>query len=434
MRHLRRLAVLCAAGALPIAFVAAGPAAYAEDTCGGRPVTISGTAGSDTITGTPFPDVISAGAGDDVVSALGEADVVCLGPGADTFFGADGDDLVVFDAAADGADRISGGTGRDRVDYGARTAAVNVSLDGAPNDGAAGEGDAVLADVEILDGGAGGDTLSGRFLGGGSTEIIRGNAGADMIKVFIPFSSAVGGPGDDTIDGSAGTGDVQLLGEDGNDTITGGPGNDTLAGKNGADTINGGAGNDTITGDDNPNTTIGGDDTLNGGPGDDQIRADVGNDVMRGEGGNDLLNGLAGNDIAIGGPGDDEVIGGDGNDQSIADPGPDGADIFFGEAGTDTMSYSLRTGTVFVTPDDLPDDGALNEGDNVDGGVENITGGQGDDFLFGNNLPNRLFGGLGSDVLNAVDGISGNDVVNGAQGSGTDRCTADPGDTITNCP
>jgi hypothetical protein len=45
-----------------------------------------------------------------------------------------------------------------------------------------------------------------------------------------------------------------------------------------------------------------------------------------------------------------------------------------------------------------------------------------------------LFGGSGSDLINAVDGISGNDVVDGAQGLGADQCTADPGDTVTNCP
>lgn len=376
--------------------------------------------------------MISAEAGNDVVSGLGEADVVCLGPGDDVFEGGDGDDVVVVDAAADGADTIVGGAGRDTADYSARTTSVNVSLDGLVNDGAAGEGDSVAADVEFLRGGSAGDVLTASPSGGLQ---IFGNGGNDTINSGGGgFLQLVGGPGDDFIDARTSVNTVNLLGDDGNDTLTGGAGDDNLAGKAGTDTINGGGGNDHLSGDDNPNATTGGADTLNGGAGDDVLDGHAGDDLLQGGSGNDQINAGFGNDVTIGGPGDDRIDGSDGDDQSIADATPDGADVFFGEAGTDTMSYSLRNIAVAVTPDDRADDGAFLEGDNVASTVENITGGQGGDFLFGNDLANKLFGGNGSDSLNAVDGVSGNDVVDGAQGTGTDSCTADPGDTIRNCP
>ncbi|GAB2805235.1 calcium-binding protein [Actinoallomurus bryophytorum] len=425
---------ICLMAAMLLTGVLAAPAspAHAAATCGGLAVTITGTAGDDTITGTQFPDVISAEAGNDVVSGLGEADVVCLGPGNDVFNGGAGDDLVVADATADGADTIIGGDGRDRVDYGARTTQVNVSLDGLVNDGAAGEGDSIGADVESLSGGSAGDVLTGSPSGGLQ---ILGNDGNDTINSGGGgFYQLVGGAGDDFINAGTSTDAVSLLGGDGDDTITGGAGDDTLSGKAGTDTLNGGGGNDRLAGDDNPNDTVGGADTLNGGAGDDILQGHAGNDTLQGGTGNDQIDAGAGNDVIVGGPGDDRIDGSDGDDQSIAESTPDGADVFFGEAGTDTMSYSLRTTAVAVTPDDRADDGAFNEGDNVASTVENITGGQGGDFLFGNDLPNRLFGGNGSDSLNAVDGVSGNDVVDGAQGTGTDTCTADPGDTIRNCP
>jgi len=36
-----------------------------------------------------------------------------------------------------------------------------------------------------------------------------------------------------------------------------------------------------------------------------------------------------------------------------------------------------------------------------------------------------------NDTIDAVDGVSGNDIVVG--GKGTDTCTADPGDSVSDC-
>ncbi|MGW3413816.1 calcium-binding protein [Streptomyces sp. NPDC000888] len=374
MRSRRALSVVAVCAGLVMGGVGLAGPAHALSTCKGVEANLVGTPGNDTIIGTQFADVIVADAGDDVVLGLGEADIVCLGPGRDFFVGGEGDDVVVADAVPDGADEISVGAGRDTVDYSARTTPVNVSLDGVADDGAPGEGDLNNADVEFLQGGSAGDTLAGSP--SNTFEDIRGNGGKDTITSGAGGTSQlIGGPGDDTIRARAGAGAVRLFGEDGTDILTGGPGSDTLSGGSGIDIMTGGMGNDFVSG-------------------------------------------------------------GDGDDQSIAEPtSADGADDFRGGAGIDTMSYSRRDTPVAVTPDDLPDDGAFGEGDNVGGTVENITGGQAGDFLFGNELANRLFGGSGGDSLNAVDNIFGNDVVDGAQGLGTDTCTADvPGDTISNCP
>jgi Ca2+-binding RTX toxin-like protein len=68
---------------------------------------------------------------------------------------------------------------------------------------------------------------------------------------------------------------------------------------------------------------------------------------------------------------------------------------------------------------------------------DSLDGGTGNDTITGdpsgsNPGHDRLIGGNGADTLQAVDGVSGNDVLNG--NGGTDTCTADAGDTIGKCP
>jgi len=113
---------------------------------------------------------------------------------------------------------MSGGGGLDAVDYSDRTANLTVNLDGSPgDDGEAGEGDTVGADVEGIFGGAGNDTLTGNAADG--------------------FLS--GGPGDD-----------ELIDPGGQDIVDGGDGNDDLQTRDGAaDDDRCGDGFDTVVGD-----------------------------------------------------------------------------------------------------------------------------------------------------------------------------------------
>ncbi len=98
----------------------------------------------------------------------------------------------------------------DTLDYGQRSVGVAVDLDGVADDGQPGaENDNAHADIEIVKGGSGGDTI------------------ADNSGVF-QTRQLEGGGGNDTITGGP-AGDL-LYGQDDNDTMHGGPQGDTLYG------------------------------------------------------------------------------------------------------------------------------------------------------------------------------------------------------------
>jgi Ca2+-binding RTX toxin-like protein len=108
--------------------------------------------------------------------------------------------------AASSGGALTGGTGA-----GATLDVATVVAD----DGAVGEGDAVLSDVEIIKGGSGDDVLSAYAIT--TTDVVL-----------------MGGAGDDTLVGGAG--DDDLCGESGNDTFVDNPGDDNLVGGSGMDT------------------------------------------------------------------------------------------------------------------------------------------------------------------------------------------------------
>jgi hypothetical protein len=87
----------------------------APTTCGGRTATIVGTAGADTIFGTPGQAVILAGAGGDDIQGLGGDDIICGGAGNDRLLGGDGNDQLFGDARSD---QLFGGNGNDTLDGG----------------------------------------------------------------------------------------------------------------------------------------------------------------------------------------------------------------------------------------------------------------------------------------------------------------------------
>ena len=90
--------------------VAAGPLAAAPR-CFGRPATLVGTPGNDTLRGTAGNDVIVALAGNDRIDGRGGNDRICAGPGRDTLHGGPGNDRL---DGGPGTDVLNGGAGRDR--------------------------------------------------------------------------------------------------------------------------------------------------------------------------------------------------------------------------------------------------------------------------------------------------------------------------------
>lgn len=153
-------------------------------------IPILGTEGDDVLTGTPGPDSIYGRGGNDFLLGGAGEDELDGGPGADA---------------------ISGGGDRDSVSY--ADAPVTVTLDGVADDGAAGEGDNIGADVEDVFGSDGRDKL----VGSAAENTLDGNAGDDTIN---------GGPGSDGLFG--GDGDDRITSRDGSvDRVDCGPGTDS---------------------------------------------------------------------------------------------------------------------------------------------------------------------------------------------------------------
>lgn len=280
---------------------------------------------------------------------------------------------------------------------------------------------------------------------------IWGGDGDDTIRVTITGNDELyGEAGDDTIE--AGNGDDTVYGGIGGDSIIGEGGNDTLYGGDGDDTIDGGYGDDTIYGDnvygESGNT---GDDILSGGNGDDLIYGNDGNDTLNGNGdndrlyggnGNDTLNGNSGSDQLFGQDGVDTLNGNNGNDYLYGGAGGDelngdaGIDYLYGDAGNDTLNGGTETDYLYggdgndtINGDDGNDYlyGDLGYGGGSPVGDDILNGGAGADYLYGHGGADTLNGGADNDRL---FGNEGNDELNGD--GGNDRLYGQEGDDTLN--
>jgi Ca2+-binding RTX toxin-like protein len=250
--------------------------------------------------------------------------------------------------------------------------------------------------------------------------------GLGLLEPLGP-AGITGGPGNDVLDG--GTAQEVLVGDQGTDTLNGNGGDDFLedglttasTDELDADVFNGGPGTDwasyrsgsqavevTLNSVPDDGRSGEGDDVrsdvenLLGGSGSDELAGDTDANVLSGNGGDDLL-------VEAGGPANTDAL---------------DVDTFIGGPGVDTVSYSDATASVRVDLDNVADDGrqAPNEGDNVQSDVENVTGGAGNDALFGDADANRLIGNAGADI---VSGDAGNDVLRG--NAGADALNGGPG-------
>ena len=102
-----------------LAVSAAGALTFVGAAFGATKAVFVGTAGPDTINGTPKADVIYGKAGDDSLHGLGGNDVIYGGLGSDTIRGGDGNDVEYGGPGNDvlwagrGADALYGGAGDD---------------------------------------------------------------------------------------------------------------------------------------------------------------------------------------------------------------------------------------------------------------------------------------------------------------------------------
>ena len=443
-----------------------------------------GGAAADSWNGTEGQDIASGGGGIDLLVALGGNDILDAGAGADTVIAGAGNDTITGGIGVDqlrgeagndiftytfgdGADGIDGGadldtlnilgtvandtldvifdgtaltnfeggtitgvesvtadllTGIDTLTYAGTTAAVTVDLSAGTASGFTS-----IAGIENVTGGTGGDTLTGdgnanALLGGGGNDILNGGLGNDVLNggAGIDTASFAGEIDDFFVDLVAGTsrrGSAANPIEDtlvGIENVTSGSGHDTISGTGAANTLDGGAGNDTL---------IGG----------------AGNDVLIGGLGNDTFTYTFGHgaDTVAGGAGTDTLsITGTAAVADVLDVVFNGTSITTFEGGTvtgvesvtadlldglDTLTYAGTTADVTVS---LATGSA--SGFTSIAGIENVTGGSGNDTLTGDGLVNNLNGGAGNDTL---DGGLGNDTLVG--GLGDDTYFANNGDILT---
>jgi Ca2+-binding RTX toxin-like protein len=154
-------------------------------------------------------------------------------------------------------------------------------------------------------------------------------------------------------------------------TKIGTDGPDTLRGTNGDDNLLGQGANDVLY-------ALGGKDNLLGAEGKDWLltgerRALGGNKVSAGGPGNDGVTGGLGTDTVLGGSGNDFVFGDKGSDRAVA--GGEGRDLIDPFTGSDRMLGQGGGDWIF--------DGPIDEASKNDV----ISGGEGDDILFGDHVP-----------------------------------------------
>ncbi|MEO9781710.1 MAG: calcium-binding protein [Sedimentitalea sp.] len=231
----------------------------------------------------------------------------------------------------------------------------------------------------------------------------------------------------------------KLFGLGGNDLLLGYNGKDILVGGAGADILDGGGGRNTASYED-ATTSVTADlsdssKNLGDAAGDTyiSIRDLIGSaqdDVLFGDNRMNTLVGGAGNDTLFGGHGDDVLVGGR------------DADILDGGNGHDTTSYEFSHQAVFVDLRLGIAFGGDAQGDRLIS-IENITGSDHSDALYGSAEDERLYGRQGDDQVfgrsgdDFLDGGYGGDFLRGGQGNdtidgslGSDRIAGNAGDDI----
>jgi Ca2+-binding RTX toxin-like protein len=141
-------------------------------------------------------------------TVLADVEDLAGGSGADTLIGNGSENII---DGGQGADVISGLGAFDLADYSQRVNRVIADLDGlSGDDGEAGEGDTLSADIEGIAGGSGSDVLGG----GDGDNFLAGGAGLDQMTGGTGFDFLMGDSGDDTIDSLDDEEDVVVCGSE----------------------------------------------------------------------------------------------------------------------------------------------------------------------------------------------------------------------------
>ncbi len=228
----------------------------------------------------------------------------------------------------------------------------------------------------------------------GDSDLIHGGTGRDVLVGGVDGDQLFGDDDRDYIFGDLAR--VSFSAADGWDRIT-----SIHVDQGGVDMIDGGLGDDFLVGGADDDTIWAGDDVQ---PVRNFLVGDGGTVVVNSPtnltlyayaedgpvsaGGDDTIYGQGGNDYIAAGPGEDEVRGGDGNDLIYGDVA-----IFFEiEPGSTAV---LRPGDHTTFHPEVGASDVLY----ADGGMDQVYGGAGDDFLSGVANENQLFGDDGLDTV-----------------------------------
>jgi Ca2+-binding RTX toxin-like protein len=376
-----------------------------------------GGLGTDFLFGDDGNDIIKGGAGEDLL----EGDV-----GDDSLFGGNDDDLLLNQSAFLGItdkDFVDGGDGFDigQAD---------------PNNDRQPIPETVEFFIDLLDTPSGGSPLSA------SNSSIPAVDTTELRSVFTAAQSQAPGRVRSTtgLTASAAPKVVSVVGTGKNDAISITERDGIISVYvNGAITtyasgtvkrfsVEVGKGNDYISFQTSKGTNIctvpcsvlgaSGDDTIIGGSKRDTIYGGAGNDVIAGGKGGDSLFGNEGNDKLDGGADNDILNGG-----SPDIPTADGTDDLIGGAGEDSVDYKSRTDNLTITMNDnVANDGAVGEKDNVHNDIEDIFTGSGKDKVTGTIASNIIATSGGNDT---ITGLDGNDKL--LPGAGDDSVTGGAG-------
>lgn len=373
----------------------AGPEVNINAFAGGGDDTILGTAGFNYLRGEAGDDTIDGrGGGDTVAFALPEglAGTLQVVQGSGEQAGmlvverVDGDtheQLFLVSIAEDGTATVQGINSAESL--GTDTVSDVSTLDFLIGEGSDGQ----FTNISVPHGTDGPEPLYGwdgsdAIAGGAGGDALYGFDGDDLLRAGDGSDFLRGGAGDDYIDGGAGHDrasfydsavgvhvDLRLQGQ-AQDT---GQGMDTLVG---IETVSGTVNDDMLIGDDNANSLWG----------------SGGNDTLSGNGGDDYLGVTAGDHLLDGGDGSDTIA--FVNEEQDA-PGPVTVDLNI----PGPQSTGIGTWTI--------------------SNVENVSGGNFNDRITGNDADNILAGAVGNDTL---IGGAGNDLLLGDGYVGVD--TSDP--------
>ncbi len=361
-------------------------------------ITIKGTEGTETISGTGLKDIVYAGDGHDRIYAYDGDDIVNGGDGNDALFGYTGNDIL---RGGTGDDYFDGGYGNDVIYGGSGNDDLNGFVGSDQLYGGSGDDTYIYSKAygqHVITEESGTDTL--KLIDIKPQDILITRTASDHLVLTVLNSQAQGdinSQGSVTITSS---GSVEKFEIDGktftNDQLqhvaletgrflasnaeniglmsaqsvyqrmqaTNAPNLSLFIGGTSAQSvyqrmqaintpdlgrfIPGADASDTLQG-------AGQGDVIDGGIGHDRIYANSGDDIVNGGDGNDALFGHAGNDILLGGAGNDHFIGGYGNDVIYGGSGNDdlngfaGSDQLYGGSGDDTYIYGKGYGQHVIT-------------------------------------------------------------------------------------